>query len=89
MHWLFLLFAIGAFFFALTTTHGGLLLLGMLVALACSLLWVRGLYIARVGNAFTATPRALHPSELQAMRDQLRSASAASSNPPSEGQPQP
>lgn len=89
MHWLFLLFAIGALFFALTTTHPGLLLLGMLAALACLLLWVRGLYIARVGNAFTATPRALHPSELQAMRDQLRSAGTVSSNPPSEGQPQP
>jgi hypothetical protein len=90
MYWLFLLFAIGAFFFALTTTHAGLLWLALLAALACLLLWVRGLYRARTGDAFTATPRALHPAELQAIREQLRaSAAPPSSHPPSEGQPQP
>ena len=90
MYWLFLLLAIAALFFALTTTHGGLLLLGILAALVCALLWARGLYLARFGNAFTATPRTLHPSELQAMRDQLRSTSTTtSSNPSSEKQPQP
>ncbi|SBV37425.1 conserved exported hypothetical protein [uncultured Stenotrophomonas sp.] len=89
MYWLFLLFAIGAFFFALTTTHAGLLWLALLAALACLLLWVRGLYHARTGGAFTATPRALHPAELQAMREQLRPAAPPPSNLPPEGQPQP
>ncbi|MGB3871690.1 MAG: hypothetical protein WA956_03405 [Stenotrophomonas sp.] len=90
MHWLFLLFAIGALFLTLTTRHAGLLWLGLVVALACLSLWVRGLYRARTGGVFTAPPRALHPAQLQALRDQLRSGSnPASSHPPSEEQPQP
>jgi len=84
---LFLLFAIGAFFFALTTTHAGLLWLALAAALACLLLWVRGLYRARAGNAFAAVPRPLHPAELQTMREQLRAAAPA--NPSPERQPLP
>ena len=91
MHWLFLLFAIAALFFVLTTTHAGWLLLALLAALVCLLLWIRGLYRARFGDTFTAMPRALHPSELQAMRDQLRAGSNATPPPipRPEGQSQP
>ena len=72
MYWLFLLLALGAFTVSLTTTHAGLLLLSLLAALALFLLWIRGLYVARFAGSSRQAPRALHPAELQALRNQLR-----------------
>ncbi len=92
MYWLFLLLALGAFTLAITTTHTGLLLLSLLAALLFFLLWMKGLYAARFAGTAHQTPRALHPAELQALRDQLRpgmppaaspSPSAPEQHPPS------
>ncbi|WP_433853104.1 hypothetical protein [Stenotrophomonas nitritireducens] len=83
MYWLFLLLALGAFVLAITTTHTWLLLLSLLAALLLFLLWMKGLYAARFGGTASQMPRALHPAELQAMREQLRPGSAGTVPPPS------
>lgn len=72
MYWLFLLLALGAFLLAISTTQAWLLALALLAALVFMLLWVRGLYIARIGGVISDTPRALHPAELQALREKYR-----------------
>ncbi len=78
MYWLFLLLALGAFTLAITTTHAGLLLLALLAALLFFLLWIKGLHAARFSGAASQPARALHPAELQALRDQLRPAASPS-----------
>ncbi|WP_228114257.1 hypothetical protein [Stenotrophomonas sp. MYb238] len=90
MYWLFLLLALGAFVLAITTTQTWLLLLSLLAALLLFLLWMKGLYAARFGGTASQTPRALHPAELQALREQLgpgRTATVAPSSPASEEHP--
>jgi hypothetical protein len=72
MYWLFLLLAIGAFILAISTTQMWLLVLALVASLVFALLWVKGLYVARMGSVVADTPRALHPAELQALREQLR-----------------
>ncbi len=76
MYWLFLVLALGAFLVTLTTTHMLLLVLSALAALVFLLLWVKGLYVARIGSVSEA-PRPLHPAELQALREQFRAQQAA------------
>ncbi|WP_305804764.1 hypothetical protein [Stenotrophomonas sp. YIM B06876] len=71
MYWLFLLLAIGAFMLAISTPQLWLLVLALLTALAFFLLWIKGLYVSRFGTVADA-PRALHPAELQRLREQLR-----------------
>ncbi|WP_293706686.1 hypothetical protein [Stenotrophomonas sp. UBA7606] len=75
MYWLFLVLALGAFLVTLTTTHMVLLVLSALAALVFLLLWVKGLYAARIGSVSEA-PRPLHPAELQALREQFRAQQA-------------
>ena len=77
MYWLFLLLALGAFLLAISTTQAWLHALALLAALVFMLLWVRGLYIARVGGVISDTPRTLHPAELQALREKYRTGAAA------------
>ncbi len=72
MYWLFLLLALGAFILAITTTHPWLLFLSLLAALLFFLVWIKGLYAARFSGTASQAPRALHPDELQALREQLR-----------------
>jgi hypothetical protein len=79
MYWLFLLLALGAFVLAISATQTWLLLLSLLASLVFAFLWVKGLYVARVGGALTDAPRALHPAEMQALREQFRA--NAASNP--------
>lgn len=87
MYWLFLLLALGAFILALSTTQMWLLVLALVASLVFAFLWIKGLYVSRIGAAVTEAPRALHPAELQALRDQLRAeagapATAAQAAPP-------
>lgn len=83
MYWLFLLLALGAFVVAISATQTWLLLLSLLAALGFALLWVKGLYAARIGGVIGDTPRALHPAELQALREQLRPGADAPAASPS------
>lgn len=88
MYWLFLLLAIGAFFFAVSTTQMWLLVLALLAALVFSLLWIRGLYVAKFGDSAPTAPRVLHPAELQRMRDQLLADRPATATPVAPPEPQ-
>ncbi len=81
MYWLFLLFALAAFLFALSTTHTGLLVTALIAALVFALLWVKGLYAARFGGVVNDVPRPLHAAELQALREQLRPGAASGPAP--------
>jgi len=77
MYWLFLLLALGAFVLAISTTQMWLLVLSLFASLLFAVLWIKGLFAARVGGVVGDAPRPLHPAELQALRDQLRSQSAS------------
>ncbi|WP_449468319.1 hypothetical protein [Stenotrophomonas humi] len=77
MYWLFLLLALGAFVLAISTTQMWLLVLSLFASLLFAVLWVKGLFAARVGGVVGDAPRPLHPAELQALRDQLRGQNAA------------
>ncbi|MGH8053607.1 MAG: hypothetical protein ACREP4_06780 [Stenotrophomonas sp.] len=77
MYWLFLLLALGAFVLAISTTQMWLLVLSLFASLLFTVLWVKGLFAARVGGVVSDAPRPLHAAELQALRDQLRSQNAA------------
>lgn len=83
MHWLFLLLAAGAFALAVSTTKLWLLAVSLLAALVFVLLWAKGLYVARFGDGGNAVPRALHPSELAHMREQLKKKQQAATADPS------
>ncbi len=72
MYWLFLLLALGGFMLALSTTKMWLLVLSLVASLVFLLLWVKGLYAARISGVIADSPRALHPAELQALRDQFK-----------------
>ncbi|WP_066098700.1 hypothetical protein [Xanthomonas massiliensis] len=72
MHWLFLLLAFGALVLAFSTPHMGLLLLSLLASLLFFVLWIRGWYLARMGQADNRTPLMVTPAELQRMREQAR-----------------
>lgn len=76
MYWLFLLLALGAFVLAISTTQMWLLVLSLFASLLFAVLWVKGLFAARVSGVVSDAPRPLHPAELQALRDQLRSQNA-------------
>ena len=50
MHWLFLLLGFAALAFAVKTTSSILMVLGMLAALGLWILWLAGLYSARMAG---------------------------------------
>lgn len=72
MYWLFLLLALGSILLAISTTQMWLLLLSLFASLVFLFLWIKGLYVARVGSVVNQTARALHPAELQALRAQYQ-----------------
>jgi uncharacterized membrane protein len=87
MYWLFLLLALGAFVLAISATQTWLLLLALLASLVFALLWVKGLYAARISGALNDAPRALHPAEMQALREQFRANATPTTAPPTPAQP--
>lgn len=82
MYWLFLLLAIAAFTLAVSTPQMWLLVIALLVSLAFFLLWIKGLYVARFGSVVPEPRRALHPAELQKLREQLRPTTTADVSAP-------
>jgi len=80
MYWLFLLLALGAFVLAISTTQTWLLAVSLLASLLFFLLWIKGLYTARFGGVAGQAPRALHPAELQALRQQVKPAEPSSTS---------
>lgn len=69
MHWLYLLLACGALLLAITTTHGWLLLLSLLAALALFAAWIRGWYLDRIGGAQQDEMAMIDPAELRRLRE--------------------
>lgn len=69
MHWLYLLLAIGALLFALTTRSGGLLALCLLASAGFLLAWAAGWYRERVGDSRRDEMAMIDPLELRRMRE--------------------
>lgn len=69
MHWLFLLLALGALILAFSTPHMWLLVLALLAALALLLAWVRGWYVARIGDVQRDLGTMVDPAELRRLRE--------------------
>ena len=81
MHWLYLLLAFAAVLFALKTTSSGLMVLCMLAALALLLLWLAGLYAARMAGRSRDPSAMIDPAELRRLREQAEARKAAACNP--------
>lgn len=83
MHWLFLLAAIAALAVAMKTASSGLMLLGLLAALVLLVLWLTGLYSARVAGRSRDPSAMIDPAELRRLREQAeaRKAAAAGDRP--------
>ncbi|MFT4179857.1 MAG: hypothetical protein QM612_10435 [Thermomonas sp.] len=77
MHWLFLLLAFAALAFALLTTSTPVLAGCLLAALVLFVLWVFGLYQARVAGSGRDIAMAIDPMELRRLREQAEARKAA------------
>jgi Sec-independent protein secretion pathway component TatC len=84
MHWLYLLLALAAMVFAMKTTSTGLMFLGMLAALVLLVLWLAGMYAARVAGRSRDVSAMIDPAELRRLREQAeaRKAAARDQEPP-------
>lgn len=70
MYWLYLLLAIGALLMALKTTSSGLMVLCLLAALVLLVLWVAGMYSARMAGRSRDPSTMIDPVELRRLREQ-------------------
>jgi len=77
MHWLFLLLGFAALAFAIKTTSSILMVLGMLAALGLWILWLAGLYSARMAGGSRDPSSMIDPAELRRLREQAEAHKAA------------
>ncbi|QIL19455.1 hypothetical protein [Thermomonas sp. HDW16] len=82
MHWLYLLLALAAMAVAIKTTSSGLMLLCMLASLVLLVLWLAGLYSARMAGRSRDPSAMIDPAELRRLREQAEARKAAN-NPES------
>ena len=84
MHWLFLLLALAAMAFAFLTTSSTMLGICLLAALVFFVLWVLGLYSARVAGQGRDTAMMIDPAELRRLREiaEARKADGDGTPPP-------
>ena len=80
MYWLYLLLAIGALLMALKTTSSGLMVLCLLAALVLLVLWVAGMYSARMAGRSRDPSTMIDPVELRRLREQADARKAAAGN---------
>ncbi len=80
MYWLYLLLAIGALLMALKTTSSGLMVLCRLSALVLLVLWVAGMYSARMAGRSRDPSTMIDPVELRRLREQAEARKAAAGN---------
>ena len=80
MYWLYLLLAIASTLVALKTTSSGLMVLFMLVALVLLVLWLAGLYSARMAGRSRDPSMMIDPAELRRLREQAEARKAAVDN---------
>ena len=84
MHWLYLLLALVAMAVAIKTSSTGLMLLCLLAALVLIVLWLAGLYSARMAGRSRDPSAMIDPAELRRLREQAEARKAAAgSEPPS------
>ena len=84
MHWLLLLLAIGAMAIALKTASVALMGVCLLAALILLVLWILGLYSARMGSRSRDEISMIDPAELRRLREQAeaRKVVASQAEPP-------
>ena len=84
MHWLFLLLGFAAMAVAFKTTSSGLMIICLIAALVLFVLWLSGLYSARMSGRSRDASMIIDPAELRRMREQAeaRKAAAAADTPP-------
>ncbi|MEO6155222.1 MAG: hypothetical protein ABIP16_05795 [Thermomonas sp.] len=88
MHWLFLLLGLAAMAVAFKTASSGLMAVCLIVALVLFVLWVAGLYSARMAGRGRDASMIIDPAELRRLREQaeLRKAAATADTPPDASQ---
>lgn len=77
MHWLYLLLALIAMAVAIKTSSTGLMLLCLLASLALIVLWLVGLYSARMAGRSRDPSAMIDPAELRRLREQAEARRAA------------
>ena len=84
MHWLFLLLGLGAMALALKTTSNAVMGFSLLAALVLFVLWLAGLYSARMAGRSRDVSAMIDPAELRRLREQAeaRKAAARDAEPP-------
>lgn len=81
MHWLYLLLALAAMVVAMKTASSGLMLLCLLAALVLIVLWLAGMYTARMAGRSQDVSAMIDPAELRRLREQAEVRKAAANNP--------
>lgn len=86
MHWLFLLLGFAAMVVAFKTTSSGLMAVSLLAALVLFIVWLAGLYAARMAGRSRDASMIIDPAELRRLREQAeaRKAAAALTETPSD-----
>lgn len=77
MHWLYLLIALTALVVAMQAASSGLMLLGLLASLVFIVLWLVGLYSARMAGRSRDPSAMIDPAELRRLREQAEARKAA------------
>ncbi len=81
MPWLYLLLGLLAMGVAMKTASSGLMALSLLVALVFFVLWLVGLYSARVAGRGRDVSAMIDPAELRRLREQAEARKAAGVTP--------
>lgn len=82
MHWLYLLFAVGALVLSMRTTSTVLMVVGLLASLGLFVAWVVSWYAARMGDTQRDESQMIDPAELRRLRE-LAEARKQGTAPPS------
>ena len=78
MHWLFLLLGFAAMVVAFKTTSSSLMVICLIAALVLFVLWLAGLYSARMAGRSRDVSMMIDPAELRRLREQAEARKAAS-----------
>ena len=80
MHWLFLLLGLGAMALALKTPSSAVMGFSLLAALVLFVLWLAGLYSARMAGRSRDVSAMIDPAELRRLRELAEARKAAEAN---------
>jgi hypothetical protein len=87
MHWLFLLLGFAAMAVAFKTTSTGLMAFCLIAALVLFVVWLAGLYSARMAGRSRDASMIIDPAELRRLREQAEARKAAASGTPPDATP--